>query len=274
MRKIFLLYLMIGNMVYAQVGIGTTSPSSGAMLDINSTTSGLLIPRMTQTQRDAITTPATGLLVYQTDNTPSFYHYNGSSWIPVGGNTSGWALTGNAGTTAANFIGTTDSQNFAIRTNNTERLTIEAGGDIGININNPAIDLAIGDTDTGINWNSDGNIDYMANNVVAAKMTATGLFVRPQVGTIFNHDLNIGDGDTGFDWTSDGNFSVMNNNVLTMAFSSNNRVGIGTTTPADNLHIHEATAAASFIGFTDASTGANSNTDGSVIGILDDHLYV
>ena len=255
------------------VGIGNATPNASAIVDIASTTQGMLTPRMTQTQRDAITTPATGLLVYQTDNTPGFYYYNGSAWTTVGG-ISGWALTGNAGTTAANFIGTTDSQNFAIRTNNTERLTIEAGGDIGININNPAIDLAIGDTDTGINWNNDGNIDYMANNVVAAKMTATGLFVRPQVGTVFNHDLNIGDGDTGFDWTSDGNFSVMNNNSLTMAFSSNNRVGIGTTAPTDHLHLHEATATTNFIGFTDATTGTSSATDGSVVGILNDDLFL
>ncbi|HVX25482.1 MAG TPA: tail fiber domain-containing protein [Parafilimonas sp.] len=61
-------------------GIGTTTPNSSSLLEIKSTTKGLLIPRMTQTQRNAIHTPAKGLLIYQTDNNPGFYYYDGSSW--------------------------------------------------------------------------------------------------------------------------------------------------------------------------------------------------
>ena len=68
---------------YAQVGIGTTSPDASSALDITSTTKGLLIPRMTETQRDAITSVATGLMIYQTDGTVGFYYYNGSSWAEV-----------------------------------------------------------------------------------------------------------------------------------------------------------------------------------------------
>ena len=64
----------------AQVGIGTTTPDASSALDITSTTKGLLIPRMTETQRDAISSPATGLMIYQTDGTAGFYYYNGSSW--------------------------------------------------------------------------------------------------------------------------------------------------------------------------------------------------
>jgi hypothetical protein len=54
---------------------------TSAMLDVSSTTKGLLIPRMTAVQRTAIPTPATGLLVYQTDGSTGFYYYNGSSWF-------------------------------------------------------------------------------------------------------------------------------------------------------------------------------------------------
>lgn len=54
---------------------------STAILDVNSTTKGLLIPRLTGQQRTAIATPATGLLVYQTDGNPGFYYYNGTSWF-------------------------------------------------------------------------------------------------------------------------------------------------------------------------------------------------
>ena len=66
------------------MGIGTTTPDASSALDITSTTKGLLIPRMTETQRDAISSPATGLMIYQTDGTVGFYYYNGSSWANVG----------------------------------------------------------------------------------------------------------------------------------------------------------------------------------------------
>ena len=75
----------------AQVGVGTTTPDASAQLDITSTTLGFLPPRMTQAQRQAIDTPAAGLLVYQIDGTPGLYGYNGSEWNTFSGKES--ALT-------------------------------------------------------------------------------------------------------------------------------------------------------------------------------------
>jgi hypothetical protein len=46
--------------------MGTASPNSSAKLDISSTTQGVLFPRMTTTQRDLISTPADGLVIYNT----------------------------------------------------------------------------------------------------------------------------------------------------------------------------------------------------------------
>jgi hypothetical protein len=66
-------------------GTGTlsneASPSSSAIVNVASTTQGVLIPRMTKTQRDAISSPATGLMVYQTDNTPGLRVWNGTNWM-------------------------------------------------------------------------------------------------------------------------------------------------------------------------------------------------
>ncbi|MES2285246.1 MAG: glycine-rich protein [Bacteroidota bacterium] len=64
------------------VGIGTASPAATSALDITSTTKGILIPRMTTAQRDAITTPATGLQVYNTD-CKSLNYYTGTCWIAL-----------------------------------------------------------------------------------------------------------------------------------------------------------------------------------------------
>ena len=105
------------NLFSQTVAINTdgTSAHASAMLDIKSTNKGLLIPRMTQVQRDAISSPATGLLIYQTDATAGFYSYNGSGWTIMNGvsagTLSGWATTGNAGIDSTlNFIGTIDAQ--------------------------------------------------------------------------------------------------------------------------------------------------------------------
>ena len=63
------------------VGIGTTSPNPSARLEVNSTTQGVLIPTLTSTQRSAISNPAMGLLVFQTNGTKGFYYYDGANWI-------------------------------------------------------------------------------------------------------------------------------------------------------------------------------------------------
>jgi hypothetical protein len=79
----FLAAVLLTATTYAQIGINNENPDASAALDITSTTGGLLIPRMTETQRDAISPAATGLMIYQTDGTVGFYYYNGSSWAEV-----------------------------------------------------------------------------------------------------------------------------------------------------------------------------------------------
>jgi hypothetical protein len=107
----------------AQTGIGTTTPNASAKLEIASTDKGLLIPRMTKTQRESITltTAANGLLVYQTDDVVGFY-VNGSttttpSWTRLN---SDWIKSGNnisytAGniSTSGTFTGNSDTSSIS-----------------------------------------------------------------------------------------------------------------------------------------------------------------
>lgn len=76
----FLLTLVI--ITNAQVGIGTISPAASAQLDVTSTSTGLLPPRMTETQRNAIATPATGLMVWCSNCGPKgeMQVFNGTNW--------------------------------------------------------------------------------------------------------------------------------------------------------------------------------------------------
>ena len=73
--------LLIAGTAKAQVGIGTTTPNSNAVLDLSSTNKGLLIPRMSSTQRTGIAsgTPAKGMLVFDNDSA-YFFYYDGSTW--------------------------------------------------------------------------------------------------------------------------------------------------------------------------------------------------
>jgi hypothetical protein len=253
------------------VGIGTTTPAASALLELQASDKGMLVPRMTTVQRTAIAAPATGLLVFDTDAGCFFYYsagwvslcalsgptgatgvagvagptgdtgaqgiqgitgptgaqgitgptgaqgvqgiqgiqgatgatgdtgaqgiqgvqgiqgitgptgplgaaggdlsgtypnptvvglqnnpvsnaaptandvlaWNGTSWAPNNGLF--WKLIGNAGTNpATNFIGTTDAQDFVVRTNNAERMRVLAGGQVGINTNAPSEFLELG----------------------------------------------------------------------------------------------------------------------------------
>ena len=65
------------------VGIGTTSPDASAILDIASTSKGVVFPRMTSAQRTAISSPTTGLIVYQTDSTEGLYIYKSTGWVQI-----------------------------------------------------------------------------------------------------------------------------------------------------------------------------------------------
>ena len=93
-----LIFLGISMTCYSQnVGINSTgaAPADASILDIVSTTQGVLMPRMSTAQRDAIASPATGLQIYNTD-ADNFNYYNGTGWVPM--NSSGGTIPGNAGT--------------------------------------------------------------------------------------------------------------------------------------------------------------------------------
>ncbi len=80
---------------FAQVGINTNLPDTSAVLDISSTDKGLLMPRMSTAQKEAIVNPATGLIVYDT-TLNSFVFYNGVAWVSFGvsgasSSSTGWA---------------------------------------------------------------------------------------------------------------------------------------------------------------------------------------
>jgi len=128
----------------AQVSIhdGTgTDPHSSAMLDVQATGKGVLVPRVdiaNLATAAPVTAPAEGLLVYNTNATTGvgYYYWNGTLWTRIvvsGDQGSFWRLSGNSGTSvASDFIGTTDNVSVAFRTDNTERMRLQSGGQLTI----------------------------------------------------------------------------------------------------------------------------------------------
>ena len=89
MKKLLasLFFIFFHILSYSQnVGIGTNSPNASAALEIQDTSRGILIPRMTMAQRIAIQNPAEGLMVYQTDSTYGQWYYARNQWRNINSN--------------------------------------------------------------------------------------------------------------------------------------------------------------------------------------------
>ena len=63
------------------VGVGTPTPENSAILQVSSTSKGVLFPKMTAAQRALISSPAVGLLIYQIDGAAGFYFFDGINWV-------------------------------------------------------------------------------------------------------------------------------------------------------------------------------------------------
>jgi hypothetical protein len=97
MRQFQLFVFLIFSLpMMAQTGIGTTTPNASAKLEVAATDKGFLLPRMTAAQRGLISSPANGLLVYQTDVPTGFYVNSGTAVTPVWTRVNmDWTRTGN-----------------------------------------------------------------------------------------------------------------------------------------------------------------------------------
>lgn len=129
MKKTFLLMITQSLFIITlaqsgSVGIGTTNPNNSAALEIQSTTKGVLIPRLTTVQRNAISSPATGLLVYD-NTTNSFWFKSAADWVELSDTANNvWKKNGAIAYTGATLVGVgTSTPAFHLDVNGSSRIT-------------------------------------------------------------------------------------------------------------------------------------------------------
>ena len=167
------LALIFSSSVFSQVGIGTTTPHASAVLDLTTTTKGFLPPRMTATQRAAISLPAAGLMVYQSDGTSGLYYYTGSAWVYINNSTGSTLSIANGGTGVTTSTGT-----GSVVLSNSPTLVTPALGTpsalVGTNITGTAAGLTAGTVTTNANLTGEvtsvGNAATVTNAAVIAKV--------------------------------------------------------------------------------------------------------
>ncbi len=145
------------------IAIGSTSDVASAILHITSTTQGFRPPVMTATQRGAISSPAIGLLVYQTDGTEGTYEYTSTGWRIINAAASGGGITG-SGTTnyVPVFTGSSAIGNSFIVNDTANDLlkTVYSATDIGIKLDFGNGEFYLGDY-------SSPNYFYSTNTIVS-----------------------------------------------------------------------------------------------------------
>jgi hypothetical protein len=268
----------------AKVG-SSSDPDASAIVDMESTTKGILIPRMTQDERLGINSPAEGLMVYQNNKTKGFYHYNGSDWIG-GDDHIYWSPADNNSDGDNDALHSYDSElKIGIGTSNPDyKLEIEESGS-GI-----TDALALTNTSSGLNNGSSVSFKstFSESKWTQAKISAYTLdpdieqgaikfevMSSRHLGTMITPMLIKGDGKISFGHSNNSytfpNSRGSNGQILSMSsnagvlewitpptntspwtssseniYKETGMVGIGTNSPQNPLHITHSTNTSTF----------------------------
>lgn len=229
------------------VGIGTITPSASSILDITSTTQGFLAPRMNQTQRNAIASPAVGLFIFNTTSA-HFNFWDGATWLVIesstitsdtlsqvlaaGNTTGGLPIIMTSGDTLNFSVGLGGTLNSLSTTSARNWNLPDASGTIALTSNIPSVAISLNvipkGTGTGI---VDGNWQFSPNghnfDIIP---TITGANIgnpSNRIGTIFMASV--------FDYAN--NLTFFNGTSTTMTLTTGGNLGIGVAVPTSTLHV-------------------------------------
>lgn len=195
MKYIYSIILVIGILIRYEaeaqgvaINNDNSNPDASAMLDVKSTTKGVLIPRMTQVQRNAITSPAPGLMIYQTDAGPGFYYNAGTAPIPawsiLGGNAGQWQTIGSDIYYSLGKVGIgTSTPDAAVSVANTSLVGITTTGSFQIGQSN-TYNLVCDNNEVQARNNGTGStlyLQYWGGDISACASGGTASFSGPVI---------------------------------------------------------------------------------------------
>lgn len=259
MRKTFRLFLLAvlvagTNQVFAQIKIGdnpgTIDPN--AVLELESTTKGFILPRMTAVQRNAISSPAQGMMVYDTDATCTFI-YRGAAWYSL---CSVSDLTASNGVTrtANDFkLGGALTSGTTITTSGTNNLTIAGSG-----TNNP---LVVTNLQGGAASDSIMTVDA-ATGTIRKRRLADVLQASNMDSLIWKIDGNTVDVLRSLGTKNSFDLPIITNNIERLRISATTgNVGIGATpTSSERLTITPADASSDPLRLNGLRSGATTDS--------------
>lgn len=227
------LLLSTSAVIGQNVGIGSTSftPNDDALLELRSTTSGFLLPKMTEAQKNAIVGPTEGLIVYQTNSGKGFKYYNGSIWTEFGVDNFGDHIAGQNIELDGNWL-SNDGGDEGIR--------ISDDGNVGIGTATPAQRLQV-----QVSNSSGMSFPLLVRNSGATNGTGTGSgigFNNHNAGNdvktaIYNERVtDFGVGKLHFLMSNTSNTTPVTLADAKMTILSGGNIGIGVTSPAARLH--------------------------------------
>jgi hypothetical protein len=201
------------------VGIGTLTPNNSALLDLQSTSKGLLLPRMTSAQRTSILSPSFGLMVYDT-NTLSIWYYNGTAWSNLATGGAGLTLpySGTANVSTPAFSITNNGTAIEATTTGTTSPAIKgsssvAGGFAIFGSSNNATGFGV----TGINPTGTAVYGFSASGGTGLRGVSIGGLALNVTG-----DVRIAGGNT-----NPSNGAVLTSDANGNAVWKNNRISFG-----------------------------------------------
>ena len=161
-----------------------SDPDNSAMLDVKSTDRGVLIPRMTASQRNTINAPAVGLLVFQTDANIGFYYHNGTEWMYVQG-ISTTATIASVSTVAVTSV-TNNGANISAIVNSDGGATVNARGICYSTSPNPSIN-----DNTATSGSGTGSYNANLSNLLSGTTYYAKAYATNSIGTSYGSQVNF-----------------------------------------------------------------------------------
>ena len=258
------------------VGIGTVTPEESAVLDLNATDKGFLLPRLTEKQKVLIPLPAEGLMIYQTDSNQGVYLFQGGNWRSLGTantNTINGQNTALAVTAyTPNYLLTSDANGSAVSSG---VYVNPSNGNMGIGISFPSYKLEVRggsisyesadvySTNRAFSWSTyvdsnNGNFAYYGagnDRLVIARNGNVGIGISsPQYradirgGSISYESSDVFSSNRAFSWSTyvdsnNGNFAYFGDGNNRLVLTRNGNLGIGVNNPQYRVDIRGGTIA-------------------------------